>query len=205
MMLPSSIRTFWSLIQAPSTPRSVEVARATPCWIASSKLVSETTLSSVTLATDIGSPLSWLAYGFPEHLLPAPAENKRFGVHERRGCAEVSLEFSQKHGVIRRLLRAPRRLDGHRYHVGLRYGVRDRRRCHVPVRLEESAGFGLVVAYDPDLTRLVLGHRRHVLGHQDNPVLADEGYFGVRALFRPRALELDRPALLDLPLISCVL
>src|SRR5918998_2667925 len=77
-MLPFSIMTFWSLIQAPSTPRRVEVARATPCWTASSKLVSEMTLSSVTLATDIGPPLPWLAYCYPEHLLPALAENKRF-------------------------------------------------------------------------------------------------------------------------------
>src|SRR5918995_1208104 len=76
-MLPSSIRTFMSLIQAPSTPRSVEVARLTPCLMASSKPVSETTLSSVTLATDICSPLPWLALSFLEHLLPAPAGNKR--------------------------------------------------------------------------------------------------------------------------------
>src|SRR5215218_9478640 len=66
-----------SLIQAPSTPRRVEVARATPCLMASSKPVSETALSSVTLATDICSPLPWLAYCFPEHLLPAPTEYKR--------------------------------------------------------------------------------------------------------------------------------
>src|SRR5215210_4572387 len=66
-----------SLIQAPSTPRSVEVARATPCLMASSKPVSETALSSVTLATDISPPWPWLAYCFPEPLLPAPAENKR--------------------------------------------------------------------------------------------------------------------------------
>src|SRR5829696_5446653 len=66
-----------SLIQAPSTPRRVEVARATPCLMTSSEPVSETALSSVTLATDISPPLPWLAHCFPEHLLPAPAENKR--------------------------------------------------------------------------------------------------------------------------------
>src|SRR5215212_11954487 len=50
-MLPSSIMTFRSLIQAPSTPLRVLVARAMPCWMASSKLVSETALISVTVAT----------------------------------------------------------------------------------------------------------------------------------------------------------
>src|SRR5687767_7810760 len=58
-MLPSSISMFWSLTQAPSTPRSVDVARVTACWMASSKLVSEVALSSVTLATDIYPPSSW--------------------------------------------------------------------------------------------------------------------------------------------------
>src|SRR5215210_2762937 len=174
-MLPSSIRTFMSLIQAPSTPRSVEVARLTPCLIASSKLVSETALSSVTLATDIDSPLPWPVYCLFEHLLPAPAENKRFATKTRRpgtsiedvrddtfGSAEPSrqntsppglnpetLEFGQQNGIARRLIRAPGRLDGHRYHVGLCYGVRDRRRRHVPVGLGESAGFGHVALYNP--------------------------------------------------------
>src|SRR5215217_4505804 len=54
-MLPSSIRTFWSLTQQPSTPLSVLVARATASLIASSKLVSEVALNSVTRATLIAS------------------------------------------------------------------------------------------------------------------------------------------------------
>src|SRR5215208_2503108 len=43
-MLPSSIMTFRSLTQAPSTFLRVLVARAMPCWMTSSKLVSETAL-----------------------------------------------------------------------------------------------------------------------------------------------------------------
>src|SRR5215203_4862714 len=54
-MLPSSIKTFWSLTQQPSTPLSVLVARATASLIASSKLVSEVALNSVTRATLIAS------------------------------------------------------------------------------------------------------------------------------------------------------
>src|SRR3954454_23110119 len=50
-MLPSSIRTFWSLTHAPCTPLSVLVARATASLMASSKLVCEVALNSVTLAT----------------------------------------------------------------------------------------------------------------------------------------------------------
>src|SRR5215212_4495214 len=54
-MLPSSIMTFRSLTQAPSTFLRVLVARAMPCWMASSKLLSETALISVTVATLISS------------------------------------------------------------------------------------------------------------------------------------------------------
>src|SRR5215204_3117870 len=54
-MLPSSIRTFLSLTHAPSTPLSVLVARATASFMASSKLVSEVALNSVTRATLIAS------------------------------------------------------------------------------------------------------------------------------------------------------
>src|SRR5919112_1493482 len=159
-----------SLIQAPSTPRRVEVARATPC----------------------------LALCFPEHLLPASAESKRSATRatmpetsqradvltsrrrqhdNQRGMQEVSalpasrLQFGQEYGIARRLLRAPGRLDGHRYHVGLPYGVRDRRGRPVPVGLEESAGFGHVAFYDPDLACLVLRYRRHIPGHKDDLVL----------------------------------
>src|SRR5918994_8014308 len=54
-MLPSSIMTFLSLIQAPSTFLRVLVARAMPCWTASSKPFSEIALISVTVATLISS------------------------------------------------------------------------------------------------------------------------------------------------------
>src|SRR5215204_1749008 len=54
-MLPSSIMTFLSLTQAPSTFLRVLVARAMPCWIASSKPFSEIALISVTVATLISS------------------------------------------------------------------------------------------------------------------------------------------------------
>src|SRR5829696_7355803 len=50
-MLPSSIRTFWSLTHAPSTPLRVWVARVTASLTASSKLVSDVALNSVTRAT----------------------------------------------------------------------------------------------------------------------------------------------------------
>src|SRR5215210_3224562 len=53
-MLPSSIMTFMSFTQQPSTPLSVLVARATARLIASSKPCSEMALSSVTLAMLIG-------------------------------------------------------------------------------------------------------------------------------------------------------
>src|SRR5829696_4253821 len=49
-MLPSSIMTFMSFTQQPSTPLSVLVARATAWLMASSKPSSEMALSSVTLA-----------------------------------------------------------------------------------------------------------------------------------------------------------
>src|SRR5688500_1690935 len=49
-MLPSSMLTFISLTHAPSTPLSVLVARATATLMASSKLVSDVALNSVTRA-----------------------------------------------------------------------------------------------------------------------------------------------------------
>src|SRR5215211_8259147 len=62
-MLPSSIMTFMSFTQQPSTPLSVLVARDTACCMASSKPCSEMALSSVTLAMFIGcaSPKLWFA------------------------------------------------------------------------------------------------------------------------------------------------
>src|ERR687897_1276767 len=49
-MVPSSMLTFISLTHAPSTPLSVLVARATASLMASSKLVSDVALNSVTRA-----------------------------------------------------------------------------------------------------------------------------------------------------------
>src|SRR5918994_1760839 len=49
-MLPSSVLTFISLTHAPSTPQSVLVARAMETLMASSKLVSDAALNSVTRA-----------------------------------------------------------------------------------------------------------------------------------------------------------
>src|SRR5918997_6113547 len=68
-MEPSSIMTFMSFTQQPSTPLSVLVARATACPMASSKPCSEMALSSVTLATLIRVclPKPWLA----AHLMTA--------------------------------------------------------------------------------------------------------------------------------------
>src|SRR5215208_8219611 len=72
-MLPSSIRTFWSLTQQPSTPLSVLVARATASLIASSKLVSEVALNSVTRATLIASAsLHSSLHGLVAHLICSP-------------------------------------------------------------------------------------------------------------------------------------
>src|SRR5215210_559509 len=89
-MVPFSIRTFWSLIQAPSTPRSVDVARVTACWMASSKLVSEVALSSVTLATDIDPPLSSPVYHFPvSYSYPRPRKINASQV-QRSGISEGS-------------------------------------------------------------------------------------------------------------------
>ena len=57
--VPSSMRTFLSLTQAPSTPRSVLVARPIlldsllACWIASSKLSVEVALISVNAASQV--------------------------------------------------------------------------------------------------------------------------------------------------------
>src|SRR5215204_3684749 len=74
-MFPSSIMTFWSLTQAPSTFLKVLVARAMPCWTASSKPFSEIALISVTVATLISSVesplfrmLAHYSYVFAYHL-----------------------------------------------------------------------------------------------------------------------------------------
>src|SRR5829696_7897782 len=76
-MLPSSIMTFLSFTQAPSTFLRVLVARAMPCWMASSKPFSEIALISVTVAmliSSLESPLfgcsltTTIAYIFAYHL-----------------------------------------------------------------------------------------------------------------------------------------
>src|SRR5918994_2259809 len=64
-MPPSRMSTRCSLIHALRTLRSVLVARATPCWMASSKLFDDVELISVTRATAIG--LSSL-YREPDHV-----------------------------------------------------------------------------------------------------------------------------------------
>src|SRR5215212_7704318 len=68
-MLPSSIITFMSFTQQPSTPLSVLVARDTACCMASSKPCSEMALSSVTLAMLIR--LCLLKPWFAAHLIAA--------------------------------------------------------------------------------------------------------------------------------------
>src|SRR3954452_21656004 len=78
-MLPSSINTFWSFTHAPSTPLSVLVARATASLTASSKLVSEVALSSVTLATLIDAYPPWSLACFPPYLCTKEASFKHEG------------------------------------------------------------------------------------------------------------------------------
>src|SRR3712207_5187666 len=103
-MLPSEIMTFMSLIQAPSTPRSVLVARAMPCWMASSKLVSEIALISVTRATDIKPPFVSRSL----HLLYPQTREINTRHEGRRGCGEsplgrTFLELGRQHGMAGRL------------------------------------------------------------------------------------------------------
>src|SRR5687767_8319601 len=79
-MLPSSIRTFWSLTHAPSTPLSVLVARATASLMASSKPVSEVALNSVTRATLIGISASLnLACSLSNYMWPYWEDAKHKG------------------------------------------------------------------------------------------------------------------------------
>src|SRR5688500_13478988 len=65
VMAPSLTRTCCSLIQALRTLRSVLFARASPCWMASSKLFFEVALISDTLAIDIHA--SFLLLGTATH------------------------------------------------------------------------------------------------------------------------------------------
>src|SRR5215217_8010470 len=87
MMLPSSIMTFMSFTQQPSTPLSVLVARATAWLMASSKPCSETALSSVTLAM-----LIRLCLLKPSLLIRWPAQ--RFNVYCARSLAAPFLSLA---------------------------------------------------------------------------------------------------------------
>src|SRR5215216_973521 len=82
-MLPSSIMTFMSFTQQPSTPLSVLVARDTACCMASSKPCSEMALSSVTLAMVIvcASFKPW----FAAHLI-VPATSTALSPWQRPSC-----------------------------------------------------------------------------------------------------------------------
>src|SRR5215212_6404207 len=82
-MLPSSIMTFMSFTQQPSTPLSVLVARDTACCMASSKPCSEMALSSVTLAMLIR--LCLLKPWFAAHLI-APATFTALSPWQRPSC-----------------------------------------------------------------------------------------------------------------------
>src|SRR5829696_3750425 len=107
-MLPSSIMTFWSLTQAPSTFLRVLVARAMPCWTASSKPFSEIALISVTVATLIssfetpffGCSLTTTAYIFAYHL---KGEAKHIGgrplnTHRKRPIAPPQMIQDRRRG-----------------------------------------------------------------------------------------------------------
>jgi len=60
----------------------------------------------------------------------------------------------------------PSRLDGHRYSVIAFHRMLNdgRDRVFLP-GLEEAAGFGNIILYNPDLVDLILGYRRHVLDY----------------------------------------
>src|SRR3954447_12671302 len=65
--MPFSSETRISLTQALFTFRSVLVARSTPCWMASSKLLLDVALNSVTLATDMAlSPFRMVVIDDPD-------------------------------------------------------------------------------------------------------------------------------------------
>jgi hypothetical protein len=60
----------------------------------------------------------------------------------------------------------PAGLDGHRYSVITFHRMLNdgRDRVFLP-GLEEAAGFGNIILYNPDLVDLILGYRRHVLDY----------------------------------------
>src|SRR5918997_403118 len=189
-MLPSWISTFWSLIQAPSTPRRVEVARLMACWMASSKLVCDVALSSVMRATDICTPFRSLfpgAFYYPRARKINP---------DGRGGATELLEFLDEHGVRGRLVRTARGLDGDRYRVGVFQRCGDGGSDRVTRGGEQAARPRLVVVDHPDLARAVLRHGGHVLDHEDGAVVFEGRHLRAGALLRPGAAELDLACLL---------
>src|ERR671916_1279848 len=111
-MLLSEIRTFMSLTQAPSTLRSVDVARFMPSLMASSKLFGFVALISVTRATLMGPP------SLPRQILPYRHSNIPDNADNKRAAARSCLELGLEHGVGSWLRRTPFRLDGDRYDVG---------------------------------------------------------------------------------------
>src|SRR5918994_3669715 len=118
-MLPFSIRTFMSLTQAPSTLRSVEVARATPSLMAASRLSGLVALISVTRATLMNPPSLLDGYfPFDTAIYPGNGGNKRAETASR-------LEPGREHGLGGRLRRAPFRFEADRYGVGPGHRVLD--------------------------------------------------------------------------------
>lgn len=59
----------------------------------------------------------------------------------------------------------PSGLDGHRYSVIAFHRMLNDGRDRVLPGLEEAAGFGNIILYNPDLVDLILGYRRHVLDY----------------------------------------
>src|SRR5215210_7001204 len=110
-MLLSEIKTFMSLTQAPSTLRSVDVARFMASLMAASKLSGLVALISVTRATLIVPPFPDGCFPFDIAMYPCNAGNKRT-------AAKIRLKLGRQHGIGGRLRRTPFRLDADRYGVG---------------------------------------------------------------------------------------
>jgi hypothetical protein len=60
---------------------------------------------------------------------------------------------------------SPSGLDGHLYSVIAFHRMLNDGRDRVLPGLEEAAGFGNIILYNPDLVDLILGYRRHVLDY----------------------------------------
>ena len=59
----------------------------------------------------------------------------------------------------------PAGLDGHRYSVSAFHRMLNDGRDRLLPGLEEAAGFGNIILYNPDLVDLILGYRRHILDY----------------------------------------